>query len=347
MSIEALAKDAAPFALRLTKPFRNTLIRVGTLIEGPCGWGEFAPFPEYDDEISGRWLAGALEAACTEWQTPLRASVPVNAIVPALDPDATAELVRRALAQGVTTIKIKVAQPGQAFQEDIDRVKSVRRELDQAGVIGLIRLDANQAWGLDDALAIIPQLQKAAGEIDYVEQPCASLADNASLRELLKVRIAIDEGVRMASRLDQIDEQIIRDSADVLILKAIPLGGVTRALSIAQQVDLPVVVSGSLDTSVGLASGLALAGAVPNLYGACGLGTGALFAQDVVESTVEPESGSLDVVRHEPNEELLAQAGAWVTREEAEWWRERIVRAWHASAVDLVSDEIREVVEQW
>ena len=340
MSIEALAQDAFPFALRLSKPFRNTLIRVGVLIEGPSGWGEFAPFPEYDDEISGRWLAGALEAACGSWPKPIRRTVPVNAIIPALDPDATEQAVLRALECGMTTIKVKVAQAGQELADDIARVSRIREVLARSEIQGVIRIDANQAWSRDDALRTL----EAIGEIDYAEQPCASLEDNAALRSALGIRIAVDEGIRLAS---EIEFDAIRSAADVIILKAIPLGGVSRALEIAQEIDLPVVVSGSLDSSVGLASGLALAGSVSNLYGACGLGTGTLFAQDVVAHTLIPTDGELSVARTEPDESLLAQAGAGVTDDEAEWWRERIVRAWHSSAYDLVTEEIRQVVEQW
>lgn len=344
MSIEALAQDAYPFALRLSKPFRNTLIRVGVLIEGPSGWGEFAPFPEYDDEVAGRWLAGALEAACGSWPSPTRASVPVNAIIPVLDPDATEQAALVALERGMTTIKVKVAQKGQDLTDDIARVTRIREVLNRSEVSGSIRIDANQAWTRDEALGALKAISNAIGDIDYVEQPCASLEDNAEIRSELGIRVAVDEGIRLAQ---EIDVDAIRAAADVVILKAIPLGGVARSLEIAKQINLPVVVSGSLDSSVGLASGLALAGSVLNLYGACGLGTGALFAQDVVTTTVIPSNGELSVTRISPEESLLAQAGAWVTDDEAEWWRERIVRAWHTSARDLVSDDIRQVVEQW
>lgn len=344
MSIEALAQEAFPFALRLSKPFRKTLIRVGVLIEGPHGWGEFAPFPEYDDQIAGRWLAGALEAACTTWPEPIRQVVPINAIVPALDPAATQITTEQAIARGITTFKVKVAQHGQTLDDDIERVTTVRKVLNRADISGEIRIDANQAWSLEDALQSIAALNSAAGVLDYVEQPCESLLDNKQVRNELGVRIAIDEGIRMAS---EIDLGAIREAADVIILKAIPVGGVTRAMDIARTVDLPAVVSGSLDSSVGLASGLALAGALPNLYGACGLGTGSLFAQDLTPLTVLPENGELPVIRTAPDQKLLNESGSWVTADEAEWWRDRIVRAWYSSAHELVTDDIREVVEKW
>lgn len=344
MSIEALAQDAYPFALRLSKPFRNTLIRVGVLIEGPSGWGEFAPFPEYDDDISGRWLAGALEAACGTWPVAVRESVPVNAIIPALDPQATQLVAQEAVARGLTTFKVKVAQVGQSLDDDIARLNMVRSVLEQENISGAIRIDANQAWSLSESLHALPALVSAAGDLDYVEQPCASLSDLNVVRNELGVRIAVDEGIRLAN---EFDVAAIREVADVVILKSIPVGGVTRALEISKDIDLPVVVSGSLDSSVGLASGLALAGALPNLYGACGLGTGALFAQDLTSNPVLPRDGELTVTRTAPDHELLAESGSWVTQDEAEWWRERIVRAWYSSARDLVTEDIRQVVEQW
>jgi O-succinylbenzoate synthase len=190
-------------------------------------------------------------------------------------------------------------------------------------------------------------LNEAAGGLDFVEQPCATIADLLELKTLMStwsapIKIAVDESIRLSQTLD-ISE--IRDVADVVILKAIPLGGVTKALELALAINLPVVVSGSLDSSVGLSSGISLAASVPNLYGACGLGTGLLFAKDLVTETTTPKAGLISVRRSSPDATLLSQAGASITATEREWWRTRIMDAWHASARDLVSPLIREAVE--
>ena len=153
------------------------------------------------------------------------------------------------------------------------------------------------------------------------------------------VRIAVDESIRQAASLEV---DAIREVADVVIVKSLPLGGVQRALGIIDAIGLPVVVSGSLDTSIGLAGGLQLAGCAPQLAGACGLGTGSLFAHDIVDTPLIPQDGILTVGRTSPNTELLDQASP--SDEVVAEWRERIVRAWFASAHELVTEQVREAV---
>lgn len=348
MSIEEIAEVASPFALPLRAKFRNTTVRTGVLIAGSTGWGEFAPFSEYDDAIAGKWLAGALEAAFGKFPEKNRTSIPVNAIIPILDVASTRAAVTNAVANfGMTTIKIKVADGNNPnLADDIARVKVVRETLDALGVAGKIRIDANGIWSLSEAITNLEQLVEAAGGLDYVEQPCATVAELAELKSVMQswhepVHIAVDESIRLANSLDV---TAIQDVAHVAILKAIPVGGVAAALEIANAINLPVVVSGSLDTSVGLSSGIALAASVPNLYGACGLGTGLLFAQDLVTETTLPINGEIMVRRAAPDSHLLAQAGAAVSQDEREWWQNRIISAWQASACDLVSPEVREAV---
>lgn len=349
MSIVEIAQSASPFALPLTSQFRQTTMRTGVVIAGSSGWGEFAPFPEYDAEVSGKWLAGALEAAFGNFPTKLRTEIPVNAIIPILDLAGTRAAVTNAVANyGMSTIKVKVNDGTAAsLGNDIDRIKAVRETLDAMGVEGKIRIDVNGTWLPAEASESLSLLNEAAGGLDFVEQPCATIAELLELKKLMStwsapIKIAVDESIRLNQSLDI---SAIRDVADVVILKAIPLGGVAKALELALAIDLPVVVSGSLDSSVGLSSGISLAASVPNLYGACGLGTGLLFARDLVTETTTPVAGLIPVRRSSPDATLLSQAGAGVTETEREWWRTRIIEAWHASACDLVSPEIREAVE--
>ena len=346
MSIESLARLAVPFQVDLSQRFRATHCRTGVVFSGPSGWGEFAPFADYDDVIAGRWLAGALEAAFGTWPEPVRTQVPVNAIIPAASVDVVTEMTRLAVTgMGMTTFKIKVGQgDGQSVADDLARVAAVRATLDELGVTGAIRIDANTGWTLAQALALAAQFDEAAGGLDYIEQPCMTLEENAQVRSSTKVRVAIDEGLRLARDLDV---ELLRQAADVLIVKSIPMGGVRIALDAINAVQLPVVISGSMDTSVGLASGLALAGAVDNLYGACGLGTGTLLATDLVAQPLVPSGGMLDVSRITPDEAALSIATNKAMDSEHEFWIRRMIDAWHASAQDLVSDEIREAVEQW
>lgn len=346
MSIESIAEGASTFAVPLTMQFRAAENRRGVVFQGPSGWGEFAPFDNYDDEIAGRWLAGALEMAFGSFPATLRDEVPVNAIIPETDEITAYEIVTKAAKQqGISTIKVKVAQPGQNLVDDVARVRAVRSALTDAGKTnGFIRIDANAGWTANDAMKNISILDEVANGLEYVEQPCASLEDVAKVRENVDVKIAIDEGIRLA---DDLDILAIQDAADIIIVKAIPLGGVQRALRLIDRIGLPVVVSGSMDTSVGLSSALFLAGSVPFLYGACGVGTGSLLALDLVAQTPKPVDGALRVERILPDADCLAIAHALTTQSDREYWRERMVRAWYASAQQLVSPEVKQAVLSW
>ena len=283
MSIAEIAEQSVPFALNLTAKFRNTQVRTGALISGSAGWGEFAPFPEYDDAVCSKWLAGALEAAFGAFPAKVRNSVPVNSIIPMLDIEQTIFAVESAVQNyGMTTFKVKVSDASDEL-----RVKAVRDTLGRLGIEGKIRIDVNGQWSVDQAIHAIQILDQAAGGLDYVEQPCATVSELIELKNKMQnwsqpIQIAVDESLRMAANVD-VDE--IRSAADILVVKAIPLGGVQSSLDLINEIGLPAVVSGSLDTSVGLSSGIALASSIPQLYGACGLGTGTLFLEDLVTPT--------------------------------------------------------------
>lgn len=343
MSIESLANDAVAFSVPLAMQFRSTQNREGVVFQGPSGWGEFAPFAEYNDAIAGRWLAGALEMAFGKFPAPIRNEVPVNAIIPATDEMTAYELVERAITRsGISTIKVKVAQPGQSLADDVARVRAVRSALSANGVSdGKIRLDVNGAWTLDRAKAELKTLVDAANGLDYIEQPCSSLSDLKELRNHTDVRIAVDEGLRLATEFDVL---AIRDAADVLIVKSLPLGGVVQSLRLIDRIGLPVVVSSSMDTSVGLASSLFLAGSVTELYGACGVGTGPLLALDLVHTTKLAHNGVMAVERTNPEADCLAVAHALTSDQQQASWRQRIINAWYASAQDLVSPEVKHAV---
>ena len=350
MSITELAEQSVPFALNLNAKFRNTEVRTGALISGTSGWGEFAPFPEYSDDVCSRWLAGALESAFGIFPAKLRSTVPVNSIIPLLTAEQTMLAVESAITNyGMTTFKIKVAESTtDSLATDESRVKAVRTTLDRLGVVGKIRIDVNAQWNVSQAIRAVQILDQAAGGLDYVEQPCASISELIELKNQMQnweqpIQIAVDESLRIASNVDIAG---IRAAADILVVKAIPLGGVQRAIELVTEIGIPAVVSGSLDSSVGLSSGIALAASIPQLYGACGLGTGTLFEQDLVTPTTLPKNGELIVRRTSPDAHLLATSASRVKDSDRLWWQERIVRAWHSGAKDLVSPSVREAVEQ-
>jgi O-succinylbenzoate synthase len=260
-------------------------------VRGPAGWGEFSPFWDYDVAESRRWWAAAEEAAVDGWPPPVRDSVPVNVTVPAVDAERAHAIVR---ASGCRTAKVKVAEPGQSAADDLARVEAVR---DALGPAGAVRVDANAAWDVDTAAVRIADLDRV-GALEYVEQPCAGLAELAALRRRVDVRIAVDEGVRRSADPLAVD---LREAADVVVLKVQPLGGVRAALRVAEVHGLPCVVSSALESSVGIAAGVALAAALPELPFACGLATVALFTDDVTTSPLLPVDGVLPVLRPEPD----------------------------------------------
>ncbi|MFN8168391.1 MAG: o-succinylbenzoate synthase [Candidatus Nanopelagicales bacterium] len=325
--------EAVAFALPLARRFRGTELREGMLLRVGGTWGEWAPFPEYDDATAARWLAGALEAARDEWPQPRRDHVEVNAILPALtDLDDVAARVLDAVGRdGCTVVKVKVAERGQDFAADVARVAAVRAALDDAGAAdGRIRVDANAAWTVEEAAERLRVLDDIAGGLEYAEQPCATLAELVELKDRgTGVRVAVDEGVRLHPGLDDAAVAQVRAAADVVVLKATPLGGVRRSLELASRVQLPVTVSGALDSSVGLATGLALAAALEDPPYACGFGTGRLLADDLTAETSVPVDGRLSVVRRspDPDPDRLAAAVARVPAERAAWWHARLDRA--------------------
>jgi O-succinylbenzoate synthase len=301
--------EAHVYSVRMRNRFRGLDVRDGMLVRGPMGWGEFSPFWDYDLAESRRWWAAAEEAACGGWPEPLRDSVPVNVTVPAVDADRAHAI---ATASGCRTAKVKVAEPGQSPAEDLARVEAVR---DALGPRGAIRVDANAAWDVDTAVARIAELDRVG--LEYVEQPCPTLEDLIALRRRIDVRIAADEVVRRAADPLRVD---LREACDVVVLKVQPLGGVRAALRVAEAHGLPCVVSSALESSVGIAAGVALAAALPELPFACGLATVALFEGDVTSATLLPVDGALPVRRPDPD--LLARVAA--TPEVEARWRDRL-----------------------
>lgn len=285
-----------PFRVGLTVGFRGVQERSGVLLRGAAGWGEFSPFPEYPPQVAARWLAAACEAATVGWPAAVRERIPVNAIVPAVDPQTAHDLVT---AAGCATAKVKVAERGQRLDDDIARCEAVR---DALGGAGRLRVDANGAWDVDEAVRAIRALGRF--DLEYVEQPVPTLQEMARVRRRVDVPVAADESIRQAA--DPLRVAGLA-AADIVILKVQPLGGVAAALRVAEAAGLPAVVSSAVETSVGLAAGVALAAALPELPYACGLGTGRLLAGDVVGDPLVPVGGWLDVRRVTPREDLLAR----------------------------------------
>jgi o-succinylbenzoate synthase len=299
------------FAIPMRTKFRGITVRRGALLRGPAGWGEFSPFAEYGPRESARWLASAIESATIPWPEPVRDRIPVNVTVPAVGPERAREIVA---ASGCRTAKVKVAEPGQAGGEDIDRVAAVREAL---GPEGRIRVDANGGWDVPTAARMLRELDRYS--LEYAEQPCATLEELARLRRLVDIPVAADESIRKAD-----DPLRVRaaGAADIVVVKVQPLGGVRPALRVARECGLPTVVSSAVDSSAGLAAGVALAAALPELPYACGLATMSLLAGDVTADPLTERGGELPVRRPAVD---LAELARW--EDDPGPWRRRATEA--------------------
>ncbi|OBJ61013.1 O-succinylbenzoate synthase [Mycobacterium asiaticum] len=296
-------------ALPMRVRFRGITTRELALIEGPAGWGEFGAFVEYEPPEAAHWLASAIEAAYQQPPPSRRDRIAINATVPAV----TAAEVPEVLARfpGARTAKVKVAEPGQNLAQDVERVNATR------ALVPTVRVDANGGWDVESA-AVAAAALTADGPLEYLEQPCAAVAELAELRRRVDVPIAVDESIRKA---DDPLAVVRAGAADVAVLKVAPLGGISKMLEIAGQIDIPIVVSSALDSAVGIGRGLLAAAALPELRHACGLGTGRLFVDDVAAPAV-PVDGFLGVEPVTPEPARLAALAAPGDRRQ--WWIDRV-----------------------
>jgi O-succinylbenzoate synthase len=298
--------------------FRSLDIRETAVFKGEYGWGEFAPFVEYSDQESLPWLESAIEAADKALPPALRELIPINATVPASNDEVEIEQIL-SWYPGVDTVKIKV---GTGIREDLARIKVVRKYLPKAK----IRIDVNGSWSVDDARVNINAIynEVTGDSLEYVEQPVASIDELKQLKEGMSVdvKIAGDEVLRKAVNPFAIN---LEGVIDILMLKVSPLGGIKRSIDLASHHKLPVVISSALESAVGISHGLALAARIPKLDYACGLGTSALFNQDIsdipiVHGAIKAASYPIDLERVERYE---------LKGERLEWWRNRISRVWN------------------
>ncbi|WP_132992103.1 o-succinylbenzoate synthase [Gordonia zhaorongruii] len=302
---EELVEASRVVSLPMRTRFRGVTTREAMIFSGPAGWGEFAPFTEYEDAEARIWLAAGIEAAYLGAPAPIRESVPVNATVPAVPADKVAEIISR--YPHVSTVKVKVAEEGQTLDDDVERVAAARE------LVPNVRVDANGAWDVDSAIKAIA----AIGEVEYVEQPCRTVEELAHVRRAVSVPIAADESIRRSGDPMRV---VKAEAADIAVLKVAPLGGMRSVLKLAAKLPMEVVVSSALDTAVGISAGVAAAAAIPGLHRACGLGTGAMFTRDVapgfsiIDGSVQPRD-----IRPAADLPLASP-------DRVEWWEDRLRR---------------------
>jgi O-succinylbenzoate synthase len=320
-ALTELLSSARVVSLPLRTRFRGVVDREVMLFEGPNGWAEWSPFLEYPDEEAAVWLAAAIEFAFGDLPELRRETIPVNATLPAVAADQVEKVLARFGA--FKTVKIKVAEKGQDLNDDLQRVWAVRAAYPDAR----IRLDGNGGYSVDQAVTIAGAMLENGVPLDYFEQPVSTIAEMAELRlllanSLLDVKIAADESVRKVSDPMAV---VQAEAADILVLKAAPLGGISRALAIANEAGLPVVISSALESSVGLSIGAHLAAALPAIEFDCGLATASLLAGDVTRQPLAPVDGFIEVRRVDVDQQKLDVFEAEDHR--IDWWIDRLDRA--------------------
>ncbi|MBO9577709.1 MAG: o-succinylbenzoate synthase [Microbacteriaceae bacterium] len=334
MDADELVARAHVVALPLRERFRGIDVREALLLDLGDRWLEWSPFPEYDDPEASGWLGPFDSPSARSGNQPPGSlserseskGVRVNATIPAVPAEEVANVLAR--FPGCRTAKVKVAQAGQSLADDLARVAAVREHL---GPLGRIRVDANAAWSLDDAVPAL--LALARYDLQYAEQPVASVDDLARLRERVHplVPIAADESIRKPGDPLAVARA---GAADVIVLKMQPLGGPARALEIAERardasrVPVRFVTSSALETSVGLAAAARFAATIdawqPGADLDHGLGTAALLAADVTSAPLLPLDGRIPLREVAPDPELLARHAAAPDRRD--WWLARLRR---------------------
>ena len=291
-------------ALPMKTKFRGVTVREVALFKGEHGWGEFSPFLEYDDQECAPWLTCAIEAATAPKPHLFRTHIAVNGTIPAINNQSDLERIVHSFP-GVKTFKVKV---GTDVSEDLQRIQNVRNLSPHAA----IRIDVNGLWSVDEAEMFI----NSVGEVEYVEQPCATIEELRELKKRVDVKIVGDEVLRKADDPFKVD---LSGAIDYLMLKVQPLGGIKRAHKLAEHHNLPVVVSSALESAVGINYGLILAASFEDMSFDCGLGTGSLLANDVAQLPIV--DGKIQISDVNP-----VLDGLDVSADRFEWWKNRIMR---------------------
>ena len=302
--LDSILKNLRVISLPMKTDFRGINTREVALIEGNAGWGEFSPFLEYDDAESAPWLASAIEAATQPKPKTYRTEVAVNGTIPATNDKEELERIVNSFP-GVKTFKVKA---GSNADEDIARINALRVLRPNAS----FRIDANGLLSIEQAVSLL----QLVGDIEYIEQPCATIEELRELKKQINVKIVGDEVLRKAKDPFAID---LSGAVDYLMLKVQPLGGIKRAHQLAAHHELPVVVSSALESAVGINYGLTLAASFADMNFDCGLGTGSLLAKNVAElPIVDGKIAISDVVP--------LFDGLDVSADRYEWWKNRIMR---------------------
>ena len=302
LSKEKALSSLKTFRVELTDPMRQNNFREGVLIRGDFGWSEFAPFPHHTIEHITRWLQAALEMAWSKLPEPIEKQIKVNAISTSPDSKKAIEILK---STGCKTLKVKLT--GTNLENDVKFLETVVSAYPEI----TFRIDFNGSLKINDAVSYSKRLSEF--NIEYFEQPCSSINEIKELKTLTRIQVAVDENLRLAN--DATNPEYIKsitDIADYVVIKPIPVGGINRFEIIAEQVlksGKNVVVSGSMDTSIGLYETLlaqSLLGERSQLV--AGAGTGSILSTDVVAQTLRAHNGFIEVKRLEVDESKVTES---------------------------------------
>jgi L-Ala-D/L-Glu epimerase len=306
--------------LRLSIPLKEPFVTSGGVVsarellllrlearDGTVGYGEAAPFEPYDGvplERAAAALTGGggrrppqaraaeeiarLDLHARQEERPLaephRDSLPVNMTLAAGPPSEVAERARAGLREGYACFKLKVGLP-----DDARRVAAVREAV---GPWPALRVDANGAWTVDDAVRAIRGIEEY--DLEFIEQPCRSLRELAEVRQRVSTPVAADESV---ASLRELRRAVELEACDVLNVKLAGAGGFKPARELLREArshGLGAFLSSTLDGPWGIAAALQLA-AAEELTLACGLATLDLFDSPVAAALPRPRGGTLSV----------------------------------------------------
>ena len=281
--------------LRLSIPFRAPFVSADAVVtsrelvllrleaaDGTVGWGEAAPFEPYDgvplDRAAEEMARLDLEARQEgrPLAEPVKDALAVNMTLPGGPPEEAAAGARQGARAGFACFKVKVGLP-----EDADRVAAVREAV---GPWPALRVDANRAWSVEQAVACIRAIEDH--DLEFVEQPCRTLEELRQVRGRVSTPIAADESARS---LRAIRRAVEIEACDVVNVKLAGAGGFRPAreiLRLARSNGLGAFLSSTLDGPWGIAAALQLA---------CGLATLDLFEAAIARALPPARNGTLKV----------------------------------------------------
>jgi o-succinylbenzoate synthase len=306
--------------LRLAIPFREPFVTANGVVterelvvlrleggDGSVGWGEAAPFEPYDGVPLERAIAAlsggggrrppqaraAEELARLDLEArqegrplaePVKEALPVNMTLGAGPPAELAARAREGVRSGYACFKVKVGLP-----DDAERVAAVREAV---GPWPALRVDANRAWSVEQAVACIRAIE--VHDLELVEQPCRTVEELRQVRSRVSTPIAADES---AGSLRAIRRLVELEACDIVNVKLAGAGGFRPAremLRLARSHSLDAFLSSTLDGPWGIAAALQLA-AAEDLRLACGLATLELFDSPLARALPAPRQGTLRV----------------------------------------------------